>query len=159
MGAQEELAQIENLRNRLLKIRTNPDWFHRSVLPASARSPLAVTTPERRETVRFAVTARIEVCAVDTNVELTLIDLSMGGFSATSNERIPAGGTTEFRFATPNGAWAVTLHAQSVYSADGSSGAAPVFLCGFRFLNPEQLDVQARIYSLVDHATSVVTFS
>ena len=66
-----------------------------------------------------------------------------------------------FRFATPNGKWEVTLEAQSVYTAisGDSSGAAPVFHSGFKFVKLEQADVQERIHSLVDHATSVVTFS
>lgn len=116
-----------------------------------------MTTPERRETVRFAVTARIEVYSDDTTAELTLVDMSMGGFSAESREPVPVGVVIQFRFATPGGAWEVTLDTQSVYSA-GAPGAA-VFLSGFKFLNTGQFDVQSRIYSLVDHATSVVTFS
>ena len=98
---------------------------------------------------------------MDTAVPLELSDLSMGGFSVRSAEVLPVGEVMRFRFRTPSGSWAAAITAKSVYSdpIPQASGASSAFLSGFKFLNPESPSVQARIHSLVDHATSVVTFS
>ena len=92
---------------------------------------------------------------------MELSDLSMGGFSVRSAEVLPVGEVMRFRFSTPSGSWAAALTAKSDYSFSESQGpeTSSAFLTGFKFLNPEAPSVQARIHSLVDHATSVVTFS
>lgn len=120
-----------------------------------------MTTPERRETARVAVTARIDLSSLDTQVAMILADLSLGGFSVRSAEPLPIGVVMRFRFGTPSGSWTASLTALSIYSRPDAGGPAetPSYQSGFQFLNGDSPAVQARIHQLVDHATTVVSVS
>ena len=117
--------------------------------------------PERRKTIRFRAAAPIVVQCLDSRVDVSLADLSGGGFSLRSQSEFAVGSTLRFRFSTPDGGWATLLSAQSVYIRPDPDAAPREsrFVTGFKFINPEMPRIAASVNALIDRATAVISFS
>ena len=116
---------------------------------------------ERRRTIRVVVTSPINVQSPVAQVTMSLLNVSAGGFAVSSSAPLPVGVVMTFRFTSNPGTWSTLLTAKGAYSRPHHTtpDGHVEYLSGFSFLNPETPGTLERILALMDHATSVVTFS
>jgi hypothetical protein len=113
---------------------------------------------ERRRWPRIPVRARVPASADGFAEEVTVRDVSEGGFLVETLSPFAVGAEHAFRVKRSSGALVTMLIARCVHCRRNADPLAPeIYLAGFAFVDPTGEAARARIHALIDHVTSVVT--
>jgi hypothetical protein len=103
----------------------------------------------------------VRVLEVGAHYEVRLVNLSAGGFLASTPAPYPIDTERDFVFlAREDAAWRAPLQAKTVYSHARAGGVSvwPQYMTGFAFLNTGSQPVASRIDDLLTHATTALKF-
>jgi hypothetical protein len=114
-------------------------------------------TDERRRNPRVLTGGSIQARVLGRNLDLDVLDLSVGGFRAESHLRISVGRTYVCEIGA-TGVGTVTLAVKAVYCRPMTADPQATFDVGFAFLNPGERAVHAAVGMLLEHVTSVLEF-
>jgi hypothetical protein len=90
--------------------------------------------------------------------DVTIVDLSVGGFLLESDAPFTVGSLHQFRIAQRGGAWTPMLTARSMHVRVRRDSSPVRYLTGFAFVEPIGEEARRRVHALVEHVTSVVVF-
>jgi hypothetical protein len=90
--------------------------------------------------------------------DVTIVDLSTGGFLLETSQPFPVDSVHQFRVALPDGRWSTELTAVAVHAKERPINDSVRYLTGFAFLDPQGEEAQRRLEKLVNHVTSVVSY-
>jgi hypothetical protein len=155
--------------DRLKVPKARPARFEATEAALVARAPGAppITTlalprrkQDRRQSQRRPVERPRETRMTVRSQEVTLRDLSLGGFLIESPEAFEVNALHQFRVADGEGDWTAVLtarsaHCRRIHRTDGSS----YFLTGFAFFFPHGREAWRRVCNLVGRETSVVCYT
>jgi hypothetical protein len=88
--------------------------------------------------------------------DVTIVDLSKGGFLLESATPFRVGSIHQFRIALTDGRWMTLLTARSMHARPQPQTAR--HLTGFAFVEPIGDEARACVHTLVEHVTSVVSY-
>jgi hypothetical protein len=111
---------------------------------------------ERREFPRVPAAQHIHATVDDAAQDVTIVDLSQGGFLLESGTPFPVGAIHQFRVALRDGRWMTLLTARSMHVRPRAGASR--HLTGFAFVEPLGDEARARVRTLVQHVTSVVSY-
>ena len=115
------------------------------------------THDERRQHPRVPARGKVDATVLDDPggpSDVTIIDLSNGGFLLESSHPFLVNSIHQFRIATNKGDWLTLLTARSMHSRQSESK----YLTGFAFVEPLGAEARQRVHTLVTHVTSVVSY-
>jgi hypothetical protein len=98
----------------------------------------------------------VQATLPDQAQDVTIVDLSRGGFLLESVDPFTVGSLYQFRVALKDGRWMTLLTARSMHAR--SRPETGKHLTGFAFVEPLGEDARARVHMLVEHVTSVVSY-
>jgi hypothetical protein len=110
---------------------------------------------ERRKMPRVHADRELRVALVAPPMELTLIELGLGGFSVRSPKALPPETTQMFRFEGVDGS--VAQLTVLIRRCDGARG--PGYVIGCEFANPTHPAVGRAVGRLMDQITAALSFS
>jgi hypothetical protein len=111
---------------------------------------------ERRQHPRVPAGGHVHATIPDQAQDVTILDLSRGGFLLESAAPFTVGSLYQFRVALKDGRWMTLLTARSMHArARPETGS---HLTGFAFVEPLGEDARARVHMLVEHVASVVSY-
>ena len=116
--------------------------------------PAPLTHDERRQHPRVAARGKVNTSVLDDPGDVTIVDLSNGGFLLESSQPFLVDSIHQFRIATNKGDWMTLLTARSMHSRQSESK----FFTGFAFVEPLGAEARQRVHTLVEHVTSVVAY-
>jgi hypothetical protein len=112
---------------------------------------------ERRRFPRIAVRSPLRAATDRPAEDVTVRDVSEGGFLVETASPFPIDAVHAFRVRRPDGTFVTMLVARCVHCRRHPDPVAPpIYLAGFAFVDPTGDTAQARIHALIDHVTSVV---
>jgi hypothetical protein len=111
---------------------------------------------ERRQYPRIPASGQVHATLPDQAQDVTIVDLSRGGFLLESAEPFMVGSLHQFRVALKDGRWMTLLTARSMHARTRPESGR--HLTGFSFVEPLGDDARARVHMLVEHVASVVSY-
>jgi hypothetical protein len=111
---------------------------------------------ERRQHPRVPARDHVRARIEDDAQDVTIIDLSRGGFLLESATPFRVGSIHQFRIALADGRWMTLLTARSMHARLRPD--TDRHLTGFAFVEPLGDEARARVHTLVEHVTSVVSY-
>jgi hypothetical protein len=120
--------------------------------------PSPASGADRRQHPRVPARGRVDTRITDAAQaqDVTIVDLSRGGFLLESTEPFTVGTIHQFRIALRDGRWMTMLTARSLHGRPQSDGRH--HLTGFAFVEPLGDEARERVHALVENVTSVVSF-
>jgi hypothetical protein len=118
-------------------------------------------TTDRRQTPRFRVDDQIGAVDQQAGQPLAMVDISLGGFLATSPVPIGIGAVRQIEFTCRDDDWSTALRARVAYNhrrAPVTADGQVIYLIGFAFLDIGQRDVDHAIDVLIARATGILIF-
>ena len=112
-------------------------------------------TDERRQNPRVLTGDAIQARVLGRNLDLAVLDLSVGGFRAESHRMVSVGRTYVCEIGA-SGVGTVTLAVKAVYCRPTTPDVDARFDVRFAFLNPGERAVHAAVGMLLEHVTSVL---
>ena len=111
---------------------------------------------ERRMGPRIDVRGRVIVELDSFPGQLTLFDISAGGFGLATTDLISAELPLEFHFGTTDHRWSMTFTARLAHiRPEYRDGVRVAYLAGFSFIDAERPDVAERIEQLMELVAAV----
>jgi hypothetical protein len=83
-------------------------------------------------------------------LDLSVVDLSFGGFLAKASTPLPINEVLEVKLTTPDGSWQDIFDVRVVWCRGQAGIEGDSFLVGFAFISVSNLDGEPRIQPLVD---------
>ena len=111
---------------------------------------------ERRQHPRVPAGKHVRASLEDNAQDVTIVDLSQGGFLLESSSPFRVGAVHQFRIALSDGRWMTLLTARSMHGRPRPGTGT--HLTGFAFVEPLGDEARARVHTLVEHVTSVVSY-
>jgi hypothetical protein len=111
---------------------------------------------ERRKHTRVPAAEHVRATVGDDAQDVTIVDLSRGGFLLESSTPFSVGTIHQFRIALRDGRWMTMLTARSMHGRPRARTNR--HLTGFAFVEPLGEEARARVHTLVEHVTSVVSY-
>ena len=111
---------------------------------------------ERRQFPRVPTAEHVHASLDNDAQDVTILDLSQGGFLLESGTPFPVGAIHQFRIALRDGRWMTLLTARSMHVRPRAGSTR--HLTGFSFVEPLGDEARARVHTLVQHVTSVVSY-
>ena len=106
---------------------------------------------ERRSGPRVDVRGRVIIELDSFPGQLTLLNISPGGFGLATTDLISAELPLDFRFGTTDNRWSMTFTARlAPIRPEYREGVRVAYLAGFSFIDAERADVAERIETLVE---------
>jgi hypothetical protein len=111
---------------------------------------------ERRLGPRIDVHGRVIVELDSFPGQLTLLNISPGGFGLTTTDLISAELPLDFRFGTTDNRWTMTFAARLAHiRPEYREGVRDAYVAGFSFIGAEKPDVAARVEKLMELVAAV----
>jgi hypothetical protein len=108
---------------------------------------------DRRESPRVTPERPLHARAEGVDADLTLLDVSLGGFLIEGPVAFSRGASHRFRISAPTGGRVIELRAQAVRCRLRSARPIPIYQTGFAFLNHRHPSSVARVQALIESLT------
>jgi PilZ domain len=116
-------------------------------------------SPNRRKSPRVDVNGLLDCQDLRSGRQVHIIDVSLGGMLVETDSSIALGTVRAFRIHTRDESWVTALSAKIVHCTRRERHrAAPVYIWGCAFGQPDAEETQRRIFELLDHAAPVLSF-
>jgi hypothetical protein len=112
---------------------------------------------ERRQSPRLVIDHPLKARAIGVDAELTIVDVSYGGFRVESPVAFAPNSVHVFDVETNHGSRVAALHAKLIYCRPKPSGPDASWECGFAF-NHSDRATDAGVHIIMEDVTTVLEF-
>jgi hypothetical protein len=113
---------------------------------------------ERRRDPRIPVRRRVRIEIEDFEGEITLLDISPGGFGISTSELVSGDARKVVRFLAQDGRWVLTLAAKVVHMrlCEDKEKGGPLYLVGLAFTDLQEPAVNRVVDQLLERIAGVL---
>ncbi len=112
---------------------------------------------DRRQSPRLVIDHPLKARAAGVDADLSMVDVSFGGFRLESPIQFGAGATHIFDVETNHGGRVVQLRAKSIYCRPKPAGPDAGYECGFAFIYSD-LATDLGVHIIMEDVTTVLEF-